>query len=406
MSYFDLPPILEKMLAVADNISDLNFSVGRPPQVEVNGTLIPVDIKGLRHLTQYQTEIIAMALMEGNLEAGRRLHQTGSADLSYAIQNRVRFRVNIFKQRGTISIVMRVIPSYVPTIESLELPPQLGEISHLKNGIVLLTGPTGSGKSSTLAAIIDKINNESSYHIVTIEDPIEFLHTHKKSTINQRELGIDTPAFALGLRAALRQAPKVILVGEMRDMETTEIALEASETGHLVLSTLHTTDASKTVNRIIGIYPKSEEHVIRTRLAQAFRYIISQRLIPRADGSGRIAAVEILKSSPRTREYIEQGEVQGKTLLDAMEDGELDGMQHFDQVIERMIRSNVLTQELGLAFATNPSNLLLRLSGLGTSDDMKAGFDDSIYRPTKEIDSLIRSRMMGGLGKTEVSRKP
>ena len=405
MSYFDLPPVLEKMLAVADNISDLNFSVGRPPQVEVNGTLIPVDIKGLRLLTQYQTEIIAMALMEGNLEAGRRLHQTGSADLSYAIQNRVRFRVNIFKQRGYVSIVMRVIPSYVPTIESLELPPQLGDISHLKNGIILLTGPTGSGKSSTLAAIIDKINNEYSYHIVTIEDPIEFLHTHKKSTINQRELGIDTPAFALGLRAALRQAPKVILVGEMRDMETTEIALEASETGHLVLSTLHTTDASKTVNRIIGIYPKSEEHVIRTRLSQAFRYIISQRLIPRTDGSGRIAAVEILKSSPRTREYIEQGEVQGKTLLDAMEDGELDGMQHFDQVIERMIRSNVITQEMGLAFATNPSNLLLRLSGLGTSDDMKAGFDDSIYRPTKEIDSLIRSRMMGGLGKIEASKK-
>ena len=405
MSYFDLPPVLEKMLAVADNISDLNFSVGRPPQVEVNGTLIPVDIKGLRLLTQYQTEIIAMALMEGNLEAGRRLHQTGSADLSYAIQNRVRFRVNIFKQRGYVSIVMRVIPSYVPTIESLELPPQLGDISHLKNGIILLTGPTGSGKSSTLAAIIDKINNEYSYHIVTIEDPIEFLHTHKKSTINQRELGIDTPAFALGLRAALRQAPKVILVGEMRDMETTEIALEASETGHLVLSTLHTTDASKTVNRIIGIYPKSEEHVIRTRLSQAFRYIISQRLIPRTDGSGRIAAVEILKSSPRTREYIEQGEVQGKTLLDAMEDGELDGMQHFDQVIERKIRSNVITQEMGLAFATNPSNLLLRLSGLGTSDDMKAGFDDSIYRPTKEIDSLIRSRMMGGLGKIEASKK-
>jgi twitching motility protein PilT len=265
---------------------------------------------------------------------------------------------------------MRVIPHDVPTFDSLKLPPQLGEVSHLKNGIVLLTGPTGSGKSSTLAAIIDKINNEYAYHIITIEDPIEFLHTHKKSTINQRELGSDTPSFALALRAALRQAPKVILVGEMRDLETTEIALEAAETGHLVLSTLHTTDASKTVDRIIGIFPKSEEHVIRTRLAQSFKYIISQRLIPTSDGTGRIAAVEVLRATPRTREYIENGESEGgKTLLDAMEDGELDGMQHFDKVIERMIRSATISQEDGLAFATNPSNLLLRLSGLGSSDD-------------------------------------
>ena len=369
MSYFDLPPILEKMLSVAENISDLNFSVGRPPQVEINGKLTPVDIKGIRTLTPYQTEIIAMALLEGNFDGAERLVQTGSADISYSLPSRTRFRVNIFKQRGSISIVMRVIPMYVPTIKSLNLPPQLGEISHLKNGIVLLTGPTGSGKSSTLAAIIDKINNEYAYHIITIEDPIEFLHTHKKSTINQRELGSDTPSFALALRAALRQAPKVILVGEMRDLETTEIALEASETGHLVLSTLHTTDASKTVDRIIGIFPKSEEHVIRTRLAQSFKYIISQRLIPTSDGKGRIAAVEILKGTPRTREYIENGESEGKTLLDAMDDGELDGMQHFDQVIMRMIQSGVITQEDGLAFATNPSNLLLRLSGLGSSDD-------------------------------------
>ena len=392
MSFFDLTPILEKMLAVADNISDLNFSVGRPPQVEINGKLTPVEIKGLRNLSPYQTEIIAMALLEGNSDAARRLIQTGSTDISYAIPGRVRFRVNIFKQRSTVSIVMRVIPTNVPTIESLALPPQIGDISHLKNGIVLLTGPTGSGKTSTLAAIIDKINQEYSYHIVTIEDPIEFLHSHKKSTINQRELGTDTPAFALGLRAALRQAPKVILVGEMRDMETTEIALEASETGHLVLSTLHTTDASKTVNRIIGIYPKSEEHVIRTRLANSFRYIISQRLLPRADGGGRLAAVEILKATPRTREYIEQGETEGKTLLEAMNDGELEGMQHFDQVIERLIRNSTVTQEDGLAFATNPSNLLLRLSGLGTSDDMLSRREERNYVP-RSAESFARHRM-------------
>jgi twitching motility protein PilT len=392
MSFFDLTPILDKMLAVADNISDLNFSVGRPPQVEINGKLTPVEIKGLRNLSPYQTEIIAMALLEGNADAARRLIQTGSTDISYAIPGRVRFRVNIFKQRSSVSIVMRVIPTNVPTIESLVLPPQIGDISHLKNGIVLLTGPTGSGKTSTLAAIIDKINQEYSYHIVTIEDPIEFLHSHKKSTINQRELGTDTPAFALGLRAALRQAPKVILVGEMRDMETTEIALEASETGHLVLSTLHTTDASKTVNRIIGIYPKSEEHVIRTRLANSFRYIISQRLLPRADGTGRLAAVEILKATPRTREYIEQGETEGKTLLEAMNDGELEGMQHFDQVIERLIRNGNVTQEDGLAFATNPSNLLLRLSGLGTSDDMLSRREERNYVP-RSAESFARHRM-------------
>lgn len=383
MSFFDFPPILDKMLSVADNISDLNFSVGRPPQVEINGKLTPVEIKGLRTLSPYHTEIIALALLEGNTDAARKFIQTGSTDISYAIPSRIRFRVNIFKQRGSISVVMRVIPTQVPTIEGLGLPQQLSDAAHLKNGIILLTGPTGSGKTSTLAAIIDLINTEYSYHIVTIEDPIEFLHSHRKSTINQRELGTDTPSFALGLRAALRQAPKVILVGEMRDMETTEIALEASETGHLVLSTLHTTDASKTVNRIIGIYPKSEEHIIRTRLAQAFRYIVSQRLIPRADGHGRVAAVEVLKSTPRTREYVEQGESEGKTLLDAMNDGSLEGMQHFDQVIENMIRQGVVTQEDGLAFATNPSNLLLRLSGLGTSDDMlRAGNEREYSRPS------------------------
>src|SRR5437868_4337639 len=394
MSFLDLPPILDKMLSAGDNISDLNFSVGRPPQVEINGKLTPVDVKGLRTLTPYQTEIVSMSLLEGNTEAARKFVQTGATDISYAIPSRVRFRVNIFKQRGSISVVMRVIPTQVPTIESLDLPAQLGEASSLKNSIVLLTGPTGSGKTSTLAAIIDKINVESSYHIVTIEDPIEFLHSHKKSTINQRELGTDTPSFALGLRAALRQAPKVILVGEMRDMETTEIALEASETGHLVLSTLHTTDASKTINRIIGIYPKSEEHVIRTRLANSFRYIISQRLIPRADDTGRVAAVEILKATPRTREYVEQGESEGKTLLDAMNDGGLEGMQQFDQVIERMIKDGTITREDGLSFATNPSNLQLKLSGLGTSDDMLSRGDEREYTPVRQGGSSISGRAL------------
>jgi twitching motility protein PilT len=369
MSFFDLPPIIERMLLVSDKISDLNFSVGQLPQVEINGKLTPVQPLGMQKLTPYQTEIIALALMQGNPDAAERLAHTGTSDLSYSLPSRARFRVNIFQQRGVYSIVMRVIPTDIPTLKSLGLPQQLSEIAELRNGLVLMTGPTGAGKSSTQAAIIDIINEKKHYHVVTIEDPIEYLHSHKNSTINQREVGHDIKDFPSALRAALRQAPKVILIGEMRDFETTEIALEAAETGHLVLSTLHTIDASKTVDRIIGLYPKNEEPVIRTRLAQTFRYIVSQRLIPRADQRGRVAAVEILRSSPRTREYIEAGEADGKSLLDAMKDGKLDGMQDFDTVIRDLIEKRVVSLEDGLAFATNQNNLLLELKGVTAGED-------------------------------------
>jgi twitching motility protein PilT len=369
MSFFDLPPIIERMLLVSDKISDLNFSVGQLPQVEINGNLTPVQPLGMQKLTPYQTEIIAMALMQGNPDAAERLAHSGTTDLSYSLPSRARFRVNIFQQRGVYSIVMRVIPTDIPTLTSLGLPHQLEEIADLRNGLVLMTGPTGSGKSSTQAAIIDIINEKKHYHVVTIEDPIEYLHSHKNSTINQREVGHDAKDFPSALRATLRQAPKVILIGEMRDFETTEIALEAAETGHLVLSTLHTIDASKTVDRIIGLYPKNEEQVIRTRLAQTFRYIISQRLMPRADRRGRIAAVEILRSSPRTREYIEAGEADGKSLLDAMRDGKLDGMQDFDTVIRELIENRTIALEDGLTFATNPNNLLLSLKGVTASEE-------------------------------------
>src|SRR5713226_5312730 len=369
MSFFDLPPIIERMLLVSDKISDLNFSVGQLPQIKINGKLTPVQPLGLQKLTPYQTEIIAMTLLQENSEAAQRLVSTGTADLSYSLPSRARFRVNIFQQRGVYSIVMRVIPTDIPTLGSLSLPEQLAEIAELRNGLVLITGPTGSGKSSTLAAIIDIINESKHYHVVAIEDPIEYLHTHKNSTINQREVGNDTKDFPSALRAALRQAPKVILIGEMRDYETTEIALEAAETGHLVLSTLHTIDASKTVNRIIGLYPKNEEPVILTRLAQTFRHIVSQRLIPRAHFHGRIGGVEILKSTPRTREYIENGETEGKSLLGAMRDGKLDGMQDFDTVIKDLIERNVVTVEDGLGFATNQNNLLLSLKGLTSGED-------------------------------------
>lgn len=369
MSLLDVAPIIEQMLLISDNVSDLNFSTGQKPQVEISGTLYAASPMGLGKLTAFQTETIAMAIMRDNSEAASQLARTGTADLSWSLPSKCRFRVNIFQQRNSYSIVMRVIPHEIPSFESLSVPPQLSDICGLRNGLVLVTGPTGSGKSSTLAAVIDRINDTKSYHIVTIEDPIEFLHSHKKCTINQREVGSDTKDFSSALRAALRQAPKVILVGEMRDLETTEIALEAAETGHLVLSTLHTIDASKTVDRIIGMYPKNEEKVIRTRLAQTFRYIISQRLIPKANGKGRTAAVEILKSNPRTREYIEKGEEQGKSLLDAMRDGEIDGMQDFDTVIRQLIEKEVVTLDDGLSFATNQNNLMLLLKGLGGTED-------------------------------------
>jgi twitching motility protein PilT len=233
-------------------------------------------------------------------------------------------------------------------------------VGKLKNGIVLVTGPTGSGKSTTLAAIINQINHEQAYHIITIEDPVEYMHRHIKSTVNQREVGSDTKSFALALRAALRQAPKVILIGEMRDLETIETAMEAAETGHLVLSTLHTIDAAKTIDRIIGVFPKDQEAQVRTRFAQSFRYVISQRLIPKA-GGGRAAVLEILKSTNRTRDYILKGETEGRSLLDAMHDGGIDGMQTFDDELEKLWEKGTIGKDTALAYATNPTNLALRL---------------------------------------------
>jgi twitching motility protein PilT len=354
--------IVATMLRASKQVSDLIFSPGRAPQVEINGQLREVNIAGVGKLLPEATYRIGNDLIGRHEIVAGKLEKEGSADLSYSLPGVARFRVNVFRQRGTYAIVMRVIPQTIPDLASLNLPPSLGEIAELRNGIVLVTGPTGSGKSSTLAAILNKINEEKAYHILTIEDPIEFLHRHKKSTIHQRELHSDTPSFALALRAALRQAPKVILVGEMRDRETIEIALEAAETGHLVLSTLHTIDASKTVERIIGVFPIADQHAIRGRVSKAFRYIVSQRLIPRKDGNGRVAAIEILKSTMRTREYVEKGEGEGKTLLDAMRDGATEGMQHFDSELDRMIRAGVIDLEVGIGYASNAGNLRLELA--------------------------------------------
>jgi twitching motility protein PilT len=269
--------------------------------------------------------------------------------------------VNIFSQRGTYATVLRVIPEGIPSLESLGMPAELHNVGKLKNGVVLVTGPTGSGKSTTLAAIINQINQEQAVHIITIEDPVEYMHKHLRSTVNQREVGSDTKSFALALRAALRQAPKVILIGEMRDVETIEIAMEAAETGHLVLSTLHTIDAAKTVDRIIGVFPKDQEPQIRTRFSQSFRYVVSQRLLPKI-GGGRVAAIEILKSTMRTRDYVMKGESEGRSLSDAMHDGSVDGMQTFDDEIEKLWNAGVISKEIALTYATNPTNLALRLT--------------------------------------------
>jgi len=355
------------MLDVGDGVSDLIFSPGRPPQVEQHGELTPVALPVLPMLKPEHTAHIARELIGGNELILRTLYEHGACDFSYSIPNCTRFRVNAFRQRGTLAIVMRVISQVIPTITSLNLPHALAEVSTLRNGLVLVTGPTGSGKSSTLAAIIDDINSTRAEHILTIEDPIEFLHLHKKATLHQRELHSDTPTFALALRSALRQAPKVILVGEMRDAETIEIALTAAETGHLVFSTLHTIDASKTVDRVIGSFDPADQAAIRTRLATSFRYFISQRLVPKKNG-GRMAVVEILKATMRTREYIERGENEDRSLVDAMRDGALEGMQHFDGELERLVREGVITLKTALLYASNAGNLRVQLADVGDDD--------------------------------------
>jgi twitching motility protein PilT len=357
----DTPTLILTMLSAGKGISDLIFSPGRPPQVERHGEL--TGIPGLPLLQADDTAAIARDLVGKNDHALKTLKEQGACDLSYSLPEHARFRVNIFRQRGTFAIVMRVIATSIPTLADLHLPPSLAEAAGFKNGIVLVTGPTGSGKSSTLAALIDVINGTRAEHIITIEDPVEFLHLHKKATIHQRELHSDTPTFALALRAALRQAPKVILVGEMRDRETIEIALTAAETGHLVFSTLHTIDASKTIERIVGSFEASDQYGVRTRFAASFRAIVSQRLVAKK-GGGRIAVLEILKSTMRTKEYVEKGEGDGRSLVDAMRDGSIEGMQCFDGELERLAREGTISVQTALLYATNTGDLRLQLGDL------------------------------------------
>jgi twitching motility protein PilT len=349
--------LLASILRANNQVSDLIFSPGRVPQVEVNGQLIAVQGAGLRALTADDTRRIASDLIGENKQAIAILREQGFCDVSYGLPGVARFRVNVFIQRGSCAVVMRVIASAIPVLTSLGLPPQLKEIASLRDGIVLVSGSRGSGKSSTLAALLDSINQQQVCHIITIEDPIEFLHNHKQATIHQRELHSDTPSVALALRAALRQSPNVILLGEMRDRETMEMVLEAAESGHLVLTTLNTVDAAKTVERIVSAFSTTEQSSIRSRLARTFRYVVSQRLVPRKDGTGRIAIVEILKAHPRTQACIEVNDFSGQNLLQAIKSGASVGMQHFDGELAKLVRAGLVDIETAILYASDPLEL-------------------------------------------------
>jgi twitching motility protein PilT len=348
--------LLAAMLRATNDVSDLIFSPGRPPQVEVNEQLIAVEGPGLRLLTADDTRRIASDLIGNNKQAINMLREQGSCDVSFGLPGLARFRVNVFIQRGSCAVVMRVIATTIPEFSALGLPPQLGEIAALREGIVLVTGPRGAGKSSTLAALLDRINQQQTCHIITIEDPIEFLHNHKRATIHQRELHSDTPTFAMALRAALRQAPKVILVGELRDRETMEMVLEAAETGHLVLSSLNAPNAVKTLERIAVAFPATEQPSLRFRLAKTLRYLISQRLVPRK-GGGRVAVLEVFKNTPGTVHCLEVEDPSGNAVLEAIRNGASDGMQHFDGEIAKLVRAGMVELETALNYAVDARQL-------------------------------------------------
>lgn len=348
----EIEHILTKMIDAHKDVSDLNFTVGKPMQVESSGELISIDMTPeFEILTPFQTEIMALNLINQDHRLTETLLREGSCDLSYSLPGKARFRVNIFSRSGNYSIVLRRLETKVPTIDGMDLPEVFHKIATERNGIVLVTGATGTGKSTSLAAMLEQINESKSVHIVTLEDPIEYQHPHKKSTFNQRELGIDFDTFANGLRAALRQAPKVILVGEMRDRETVEIALSAAETGHLVVSTLHTVDAGSTINRILGMFSTEEENQIRIRLADTIRWIVCQRLLPKIGGS-RVASFEILGMNLRVKDIILSGESEGKTYYEIMQAGKPFGMTTFDEYITELYNKGFISEETAISYAS------------------------------------------------------
>jgi twitching motility protein PilT len=374
--------ILTRMLDSHTNVSDLNLTVGRPLQVESSGQLVSVDMSPpIKELTPFQSETFALNLLNRDRRLTETLISHGSCDMSYSLPGKARFRVNVFSQQGNYSVVLRQLESKIPTIKEMGLPEVFYKIADELNGIVFVTGATGSGKSTSLAAILEVINEHKSVHVVTLEDPIEYQHPHKKSTFNQRELGADFDSFANGLRAALRQAPKVILVGEMRDRETVEIGLSAAETGHLVLTTLHTVDAGQTINRILGMFNIEEENQIRIRLADTVRWIVSQRLVPKV-GGGRVAAFEVLGSNLRVKDAILQGESEGKTFYEIMQAGKPFGMTTFDDFLVSLYEQGLITQENALAYSSRRG-----VTGRGI-DTVKAARGET----TTDIDSLQMDR--------------
>jgi twitching motility protein PilT len=383
--------ILGKMLDAYKNASDLNITVGRPFQVETSGQLIGVEMDPpIQKLTPFQTEIFALNLIHQDRRLTEMLLAQGSCDSSYELPGKARFRVNIFSQRSDYSIVLRKLETRIPTFQEMNLPEAFLKMAEEKNGIILVTGATGSGKSTSLAALLNEINEHKAVHIVTLEDPVEFSHPHKKATFNQREIGNDFDTFANGLRAALRQAPKVILVGEMRDRETVEIALSAAETGHLVLSTLHTVDAGQTINRVIGMFPSEEETQIRIRLSDTIRWIVCQRLLPK-EGGGRVAAFEVMGSNLRVKDTILHGESEGKTFYEIIQAGKAFGMITFDDYIVELFSQGKISEETGKAYASNRGivgrgiDSVKSSKGQATTDLGKLEVDKNYGRPAKKF---------------------
>jgi twitching motility protein PilT len=352
MRRHELDYILSKMLEYEHEVSDLNFTVDKPLQVESFGELVAVDIDpSIERLTPFQTELIALNLVGGNRRLTEELLRTGSCDASYSLSDTARFRVNLFSQRGSHSVVLRKLNTHIPTLEELGLPEIFHQTAQEKTGLVLVTGATGSGKTTTLAALLDEVNETRSVHVITLEDPVEYVHPQKRATFNQRELGMDFNNFAGGLRAALRQAPKVILVGEMRDRETVEIGLTAAETGHLVMASLHTIDAGQTINRIVGMFETAEQDQVRVRLADTLRWVVSQRLVPKV-GGGRTALLEIMGANLRTKESIQIGESEGKTFYEIIESSYPFGWRTFDHSALEAYDKGLITEEIAMLYCT------------------------------------------------------
>jgi twitching motility protein PilT len=365
-------------IALRGGASDIHLKAGLPPMFRLDGALVP--LKDGKRLPPEEVARMAFGIM--NEFQKEKFKQTNEVDLAYGVPGLGRFRVNVFQQRGTIGAVLRVIPFKIMSIKELMLPPSLEKMSLEERGLILVTGTTGSGKSTTLAAMIDHINSTETNHIITIEDPIEFLIRDKRSIINQREVGVDTMSFSQALKSALRQDPDVILVGEMRDVETIETALHAAETGHLVMSTLHTLDASETINRIISSFPPHQQKQIRIQLGSVLKGVVSQRLVPRADGKGRVAAIEVMKATARIKEMIEDKD-RTKEIPDAIAQGHISyGMQTFDQSLMQLVRSNFVTYQEALRQASNPDDFALRFQGISSTSDAK--WDDFDGKPGEE----------------------